>query len=78
VSLGGATLTCGKAPAWLYVNARTGCYVAGYHGRRRTHLTLTVPGGSVEIASMGTGTVVWDNGALTVEAIGLEGQPVVK
>ena len=26
---------------------------------------------------MGTGTVVWDNGTVTVEAIDLQGQPVV-
>jgi hypothetical protein len=26
---------------------------------------------------MGIGTVVWDNGQVTVEAIGLKGEPVV-
>ena len=55
VNAGGAMLTCGKGPAWLYANPRTGLFVAGYHGRRRAPLTLTVPGGMVEIAGNGDG-----------------------
>ena len=46
VSAAGATLTCGKEPAWLYANPRSGLFVAGYHGKRRAPLTLRVPGGS--------------------------------
>jgi hypothetical protein len=77
VSTAGATLTCGKEPAWLYANPRSNLFVAGYHGKRSAPLTLRVPGGRVEIAAMGTGTVMWDNGKVTVDAIGVQGPPAI-
>ena len=49
----------------------TGRYVAAYHGVHPAPLTLTVPGGVVEIAAMGTGVVVWNNGEVKVEAVGM-------
>ena len=78
VALGGATLTCGPEAAWLFASPSTGRWVAAYHGLQPAPLTLTVPDGSVEIAAMGTGTLVWDNGQVAVEAIGLQGAPVVR
>jgi hypothetical protein len=77
ISLGGATLTCGKAAAWLYANAEQKRWVAGYHGPASAPLTLTVPGGEVRVEAMGTGTIVWDNGAVTIEAVDLTGTPAV-
>jgi hypothetical protein len=77
IALGGATLTCGQEAAWLFASPATGRWVAAYHGLQHTPLTLNVPDGSVEIAAMGTGTLVWDNGEVTVEAVGLQGEPVV-
>lgn len=76
VSIGGATLTCGTAAAWLYASPQAGRWVAGYHGPAAP-LRLVVPGGAVEIEAMGTGTVVWDNGTVTVEALDLRGAPLV-
>jgi hypothetical protein len=78
IEVGGATLDCGTEAAWLFASPDTGRYVAAYHGLRPAPLTLTVPGGTVEIAEMGTGVVVWDNGAVTVEAVGLREEPVVR
>jgi hypothetical protein len=72
VTVGGATLTCGPEAAWLFASPATGRWVAAYHGLQPAPLTLTVPGETIEIAAMGTGTVVWDNGEVTVEAVGLQ------
>jgi hypothetical protein len=77
VRVGEATLTCGDEAGWLFASPDTGRWVAAYHGQRPAPLRLTVPGGSVELAAMGTGTVVWDNGEVTVEAVGFEGKPVI-
>jgi len=77
VEVGDAVLACGPGPAWLFASPATGRYVAGYHGQQPAPLILTVPGGRVEIAEMGIGTVVWDRGAVAVEAVGLKGEPVV-
>ena len=74
---GGATLRSGKEAAWLYADPAGGRWVAGYHGQRPAPLTLEVPGGAVEIEALGTGTVVWDGGRVTVEAVGLAGTPRV-
>ena len=40
-------------------------------------LTLTVPGGKVEIDAIEVGTVFWDGGKVTVDAVGLKGNPRV-
>ena len=77
VAVGDAVLTCGKDAAWLYASPRAGLWVAAYHGLEPGPLTLTVPGGQVRIAEMGTGTVVWDRGVVRVEAVGLAGRPEV-
>jgi hypothetical protein len=70
---GGAELDCGAAPAWLVASPETGRYVAAYHGLEPAPLTLQVPGGRVEVPAMGMGTVVWDNGRVIVDAIGVRG-----
>jgi len=75
VEVGSAILTCGKAPAWLFAPPGTGRYVAGLHATKPAPVTLTVPAGTVQVAAMGTGTIVWDNGEVTVEATDLEGTP---
>jgi len=77
VEVGGAALTCGAEAGWLFAPPGTGRYVAGYHGQKPAPLTLTVPGGSVDVEAMGVGTVVWDNGEVTVEAVDLQGTPEV-
>ena len=78
VTVGAATLECGEAAGWLFACPERGRWVAGYHGLEPAPLRLTVPGGSVEIEAMGTGTVVWDSGQVSVEAVGLRGTPNVQ
>jgi len=77
VEVGGAVLTCNKEAAWVFAPPQTGRYVAAYHGQTPSPVTLTVPNGKVEIESMGMGTIVWDNGKVTIEAIQLKGIPKI-
>jgi hypothetical protein len=75
VSVGQATLDCGPEAGWLFACPERGRWVAGYHGLRPAPLKLTVPGGTVEVEAMGTGTVVWNGGEVSVEAVDLHGTP---
>ncbi len=75
VRVGDATLTCGKESAWLYANPDTKRWVAGYHGQEAMPLKLSLPDVDIEIEKMGTGTILWDKGELSINAIGLEGEP---
>ena len=69
VSIGGATLTCDKGPIWLCACPGGKRYVAAYSGTGMTSLKLAVPGDVVELAEMGAGTVIWDEGQVTIDAI---------
>ena len=69
VSVGGATLTCDKGPVWLCACPGGKRYVAAYSGSGMTSLRLEVPGDVVELAEMGAGMVIWDEGRVKVEAI---------
>lgn len=70
VSMGGTTLTCGDGPVWLCAMPDAQRFVAIYSGRRRTSLQLEVPGEVVEIADIGAGWVMWDEGEVSAEAVG--------
>lgn len=78
VEVGGSTLECGQAAAWVLASPERGCWVAAYHGPQAAPLVFTVPDGKVKIKSMGTGTVVWDNGRVSVAANDLRGTPEVE
>jgi len=71
-------LECGKAAAWILASPERRCWVAAYHGPEAAPLVFTVPEGKVEIESMGTGIVVWDNGRVSVEANDVQGTPTVE
>lgn len=77
IHVGNATLTCGEAAAWLVAIPEAGRWIAGYHGQIPAPLKLTTPMGQIEIEQMGTGTVIWDNGTVTVDAIDLQGEPII-
>ena len=77
VIVGDARLTCGPEAGWLFACPQNGRYVAGYHGLQPAPLVLQTPDGRVEVEAMGTGIVVWDNGQVQVEAVGLSGAPRV-
>jgi hypothetical protein len=72
-----AHLTCGPGAAWLWGCAERQRWVAGYHGLAAAPLELVVPGGSVRVPEMGTGLVVWDQGTVSVRALGLGTLPTV-
>jgi hypothetical protein len=76
VEVGEAVLGCGKHPAWLFADAQSKTWVAGYHGDPAP-LKLTTPDGTVRVEAMGTGTVAWEDGVVRVEAVGLRGVPAV-
>ncbi len=78
ITIGDATLTCGEEAAWLWANPDGKRYVVGYHGPTPAPLKLTVPGGSVAVEAMGTGTLVWDDGSVTVEALDITEMPKVE
>ncbi|MBZ0302871.1 MAG: hypothetical protein K8J31_24210, partial [Anaerolineae bacterium] len=67
---------CGAGAGWLYANPEANTWVAGYHGPAAP-LTLTVPGGAVTIEALSTGTIVWQDGEVSVEAVDLQGVPRV-
>jgi len=77
VVVGEAVLECGKEAGWLFACPEKKLWVAGYQGISPAPLRLTVPDGKVEIEAMGAGTVVWNDGAVTIEALGLRGTPKI-
>lgn len=77
VSLGDATFTYGKGTGWLYANPSAERWVVGYHGPDPMPIQLTVPNGRVELKAMGTGTIIWDKGRVTIDANDSQGTPQI-
>jgi hypothetical protein len=77
VAIGDAKLQCGNEAGWLFASPATKRWVVGYAGLTPAPLTLVVPGGQVKIDAIQLGTIVWDNGRVTVDAIGVKGTPQV-
>ena len=65
------------APAWLFACPESGRWAAGYTGSQPVALSLALPGGQVEVQAMAVGTVVWDQGQVSVDAVGLQGEPKI-
>jgi hypothetical protein len=78
VIVGDAGLRCGPEAGWLFACPERNHWVAGYHGLAPAPFELTVPGGRVSVDAMGTGIVVWDAGAVRVEAVSVAGAPHVE
>ena len=77
IEVGDAVLECGPNAGWLYASPNTDLVIAGYHGPTPAPLTLTLPNGKVEIESLSCGTVIWEKGNVTVDALDLKGEPVI-
>lgn len=77
IELGKARLRCGKSPAWLLAIPESELWVAAYHGPETAELALELPEGQVRIVELKAGTVVWDKGQVTIDAIGLRGEPEI-
>ncbi len=76
LELGGARLRCGTGAAWLVGIPEAELWVAAYHGPDAAALTLELPSGQVHLESLEAGMVIWDKGRVTVDAAGLETEPV--
>lgn len=77
VVVGEAVLTCGPEAGWLFANPQSKRWVAGYQGQYPAPLHLKIPDGEVVLDGITTGTIVWDSGKVTIEAIGLRGEPKI-
>ena len=77
IELGKARLRCGQSPAWLLAIPEAELWVAAYHGPETAEFALELPDGQVRIEELKAGTVVWDKGQVTIDAIGLRGEPEI-
>ncbi|MCA9836597.1 MAG: hypothetical protein KC422_06775 [Trueperaceae bacterium] len=69
IEVEGARLECLPESAWLYANPTTDTYVAGYHGTTPTSLTLSLPTSTVQVSNMSTGTLIWQKGKVSADAL---------
>ncbi len=77
VEVGGASLSFGPGAGWLYACPQRQVWAAGFNGEAPAPVTLRMPGTRVEIKQMLTGVIVWQAGQLSVDAVGLRGEPCV-
>ncbi|MCY4061279.1 MAG: hypothetical protein OXG53_02805 [Chloroflexi bacterium] len=75
IELGSARLSCGGHPAWLVAIPDADLWVGAYHGPEASALTLDLAGKQVHLESLEAGIVLWDKGQVTVDALGLQGEP---
>ncbi len=78
IELGGARLTTksGNA-AWLVCLPEAELWAVAYHGLEESALTLDIGERQVHIERLDAGIVVWNRGRVTIEALGLHGEPRV-
>ena len=77
IELGDARLTCGSNPAWLIAVPEADLWVGAYHGPEAAALTLDLSEKQVHLESLEAGMVLWDKGSVTIDALGLQGEPRV-
>ena len=77
IEIDNAALTFGNGAGWLYNSPNQDLCIAGYHGPKPGPMTLTLPNGKVEIESLTCGTIIWQNGKVTVDALDLKNAPKV-
>ena len=78
VAVMGGELKCGKQAAWVYGCKKGKVWAAGYHGKTPKPLTFETPQGEVSLKGMATGTIVWDNRRVTIQATEIKGKPKVE
>ena len=77
ITLGAASLQCGQTAAWLLALPGAGLWAAAYHGPDPAPFALDLPVGSVKIERLEAGLVIWDNGQVAIDALGLGSEPQV-
>lgn len=65
-----AVFTCSGAAPWLWGNPEAERWVAGHFDLQPADVTLATPVGLIEVRNMGMGTILWDRGDVTVDAVG--------
>ncbi|MFY0654952.1 MAG: hypothetical protein JXQ96_23175 [Cyclobacteriaceae bacterium] len=77
LNIGSVKLTCGKEPAMLYVSPDEQTIVASYMGKSAAPFKLVYPIGELQIEEIQSGIIIWDKGKVTIESIGLVGNPLI-
>ena len=77
IELGQARLSCGRDAAWLVGIPEADLWVGAFHGPEASPLTLDIGEKQVRLESLKAGLVVWDKGHVTIDALGLRGEPQV-
>ena len=77
IELGSARLSCGANAAWLVAVPDADLWVGAYHGPEASALTLDLAEKQIHLDSLHAGIVRWDKGHVTIEALGLQGEPRV-
>lgn len=67
----------GNGPAWLYQSPEGDKIAAAYHGPDASSLSIENPNFSVEIPNLEYGLIVWQDGEVSIEAIGMNESPEV-
>jgi hypothetical protein len=65
----------GEGPAWLYRSPGGDKITAAYHGPGPSSFRMEGPGFKLTIPQLDYGLIVWENGEISIEAMGLEGIP---
>ncbi|MBC9868086.1 MAG: hypothetical protein F7O42_09465 [Opitutae bacterium] len=78
IEVDGVTLKTRKGQtAWLYVSPSGETVAAAYHGSEPSAFDLQLEEGSVQLDSLKMGLVVWEKRGVSLETIGLKGEPRV-
>lgn len=76
IEVDGVTLETRKGQAaWLYVSPSGETVAAAYHGPEPSAFDLQLREGSVHLDSLEMGLVVWEKRGVSLETIGLKGEP---
>lgn len=72
-----ASVESTRGPVWMVVPPDHDTWIVGYHGPTPTALSLTVPGGRLEIPSIKAGIIRWVGGRVHIEATGMTVPPSI-
>jgi hypothetical protein len=75
--LGDATVESTNGPVWMVSPPGSKTWIVGYHGPEPTSLTLTVPGGKIEIPRICAGTIRWEDGKVKIDGAGMRSDPSI-
>ncbi len=68
----------GQGTAWLYRSPEGDKVAAAYHGPDPSSITLEGPSYSLNVPLLESGIIVWENGEISMETIGMNDTPQVR